>query len=217
MEDLKNRFLFFGNNSAIGKDSVIADPSKVYIGNNVRLRTNTCLALHSHGNKEQMLRIKIDDRTYGGIGTIIESYNQVIIEQDCLIGPRVFISDSQHEYSNPYLPIANQGFQSIDNQLVIKRGAWIGANATLIGNITIGYGSVIGANSVVTINVPPHTVVFGNPASILKIYHYKRKEWVKLHSDSEFLEILQERGEFEGYDDRYILEQVRAELDRNKM
>ncbi|RID84790.1 acyltransferase [Peribacillus asahii] len=216
MDELKNAFYYFGESIKIGQNLTLDDPSKIYIGNNVKLRQNVCLSLSKRGNQNQDLRIKLEDRVYVGMGTIIESYNQVIIEDDCLIGPRVFISDSQHEYSNPNLPIANQGIKSIVNRLIVKRGAWIGANVTLIGDISIGNGSVIGANSVVTMSVPSHCVIYGNPASVLKIYHYKKREWVQPHSDEEILEILQQRGNFEGYNDDYILASLKKELEKIK-
>ncbi|MGB9278112.1 MAG: DapH/DapD/GlmU-related protein, partial [Terrimicrobiaceae bacterium] len=51
---------------------------------------------------------------------------------------------------------------------LVKRGASIGSGATLLGGITVGEKAVVGAGSVVTKDVPPNTVVAGNPARILK-------------------------------------------------
>jgi acetyltransferase-like isoleucine patch superfamily enzyme len=51
---------------------------------------------------------------------------------------------------------------------LIKRGASIGSSATILCGVTIGEGAIIGAGSVVTRNVAPHTVVAGNPARVLK-------------------------------------------------
>jgi acetyltransferase-like isoleucine patch superfamily enzyme len=53
----------------------------------------------------------------------------------------------------------------------IKRGAQIGVNATLLPFVTIGEHAVIGAGSVVTKDVPPQTVVYGNPARVVKDIH----------------------------------------------
>jgi len=51
---------------------------------------------------------------------------------------------------------------------LIKRGASIGSSATILCGVTVGEGAIVGAGSVVTKNVAPHTVVAGNPARVLK-------------------------------------------------
>jgi acetyltransferase-like isoleucine patch superfamily enzyme len=51
---------------------------------------------------------------------------------------------------------------------LVKRGASIGSGATLLGEITVGENAIVGAGSVVTKDVPPDTIVAGNPARILK-------------------------------------------------
>lgn len=51
---------------------------------------------------------------------------------------------------------------------VIENNVWIGAHAIVLGNITIGHNSIVGAGSVVLKDVPPYTIVAGNPARIIK-------------------------------------------------
>ena len=51
---------------------------------------------------------------------------------------------------------------------VVKKGASIGSNATILCGITVGEGAIVGAGSVVTKDVPPHTVVAGNPAKVIR-------------------------------------------------
>ncbi len=58
--------------------------------------------------------------------------------------------------------------------IVIKNDVWIGANCTLIDNITIGNGAVIAAGAVVTKDVPPYAIVGGNPAKIIK-YRFSKE------------------------------------------
>ncbi|MFZ5753274.1 MAG: acyltransferase [Bacillota bacterium] len=202
------QFLFLGKNVKVETGINIALPSKTWIGNNVEIKRDVLFGIHPFGNAKQKMRIKVDDRTFIGQRVIIESYNQVIIEEDVMIASGVYISDSQHEYRNPQVPPIYQGTQSINNVLVIQRGVWIGHSATVLGNIVLGYGSVIGANCVVTTDIPSHCVVYGNPARILKIYHYQKQEWIKPQYDEELIEILQERGEFRGYNDKLILQSL---------
>lgn len=65
---------------------------------------------------------------------------------------------------------------------IIKDGVWIGMKSTIIPGITIGEGAVIGANSVITKDVAPYTIVAGNPAKTIKTRFNKRtiKELLKL-------------------------------------
>ena len=58
--------------------------------------------------------------------------------------------------------------------MIIGDDVWIAEGATLLGGITVGDGAVIGAHAVVTKDVPPRTVVAGNPARILKELEPKR-------------------------------------------
>jgi acetyltransferase-like isoleucine patch superfamily enzyme len=51
---------------------------------------------------------------------------------------------------------------------LISRGASIGSNATILAGVTVGEGAIVGAGSVVTKDVPPFTIVAGNPARVLR-------------------------------------------------
>lgn len=215
LEIPNNKFTYLGSNLSVEDGVVINNSTKTWIGNNVRLCSGALLtATHSKGNEQQRLRIKIEDRSFIGRNVILESFNQIIIKEDVMIAARAYLSDSQHEYGNANIPPIYQGLQDVNNVLEVQRGAWIGHSATLIGNITIGCGSVIGANSVVNFDVPSHCVVFGNPARVLKIYHYSLGEWIKPQTEDELINILETRGEFKGYDDRVIVEALRSEVSK---
>lgn len=207
LEEYREKFLFLGKGVKAEGNVTVNRPDKVWLGDKVTLRQNACLA-QTKGREEQKLRIKIADRSFVGRNSMLESFNQIILEEDVMLGPFVYISDSRHEYDNPFIPIRYQGFQSFENVLTIKRGAWIGAGAIILGDITIGCGSVIGANSVVSVDIPSHCVVMGHPARIYKIYHYKKKEWIVPDTEDQFLEVMETRGEFPGYDNKMILDYI---------
>ena len=76
----------------------------------------------------------------------------VTLEDDVFIGPHVCFTNDRVPPHDVYLPT------------LVKRGAAIGANSTIICGVTIGEDSLVGAGSVVTKNVPTHWRVFGNPA-----------------------------------------------------
>ncbi len=85
------------------------------------------------------------------------------IADDVMIGPNVSIITSGH----PLEPSQRRGFV-VAKPVVIERNAWIAANATIIGGVTVGENSVVAAGSVVTRDVPPNTLVGGNPARVIR-------------------------------------------------
>lgn len=89
----------------------------------------------------------------------VQLWDGVTIEDDVFIGPNV-------TFTNDKTPRSKQYPEKFLNTLV-KKGASIGANATILPGITIGLGSMIGAGAVVTQSVPPYATVVGNPARII--------------------------------------------------
>src|SRR5450830_266701 len=85
------------------------------------------------------------------------------IGDDVMIGPNVSIITSGHPISPSQRHTA-----VIAKPIRIERNVWIGAGATIIGGVTIGENSVVGAGSVVTRDVPSNTLVGGNPAKVIR-------------------------------------------------
>jgi len=119
--------------------------------------------------------ISIGKRVVVRPGSILEADlgegHEIIIEDDVLLGPGVHIYIDDHAFANPYVPIIDQGYEP-SQSVVIKKGAWIGANAIILRGVTIGENSIIGAGSVVTKSVPPRVVAVGCPAKIIKYLEY---------------------------------------------
>lgn len=113
--------------------------------------------------------------------------NDVLINEGCKIGGQRGISignfvllaynvnlvSENHEYRNYLLPIKTQGYYG--GPIYIEDDVWVGANAVVLPNVTIGRGAIVGANAVVTKDVPPYAIVGGVPAKILK-YRFGKKE-----------------------------------------
>lgn len=92
----------------------------------------------------------------------------VTIEDNVFVGHNVtFINDTYPRATN-----TNGGLQTEEDwkveRTIVKTGASIGSGATILSKITIGENSIVGAGSLVTKNVPPNTIVAGNPARILR-------------------------------------------------
>lgn len=90
----------------------------------------------------------------------VQLWDGIRIEDNVFIGPNVTFTNDRYPRSKQY----PEEFQ----QTIVKKGASIGANATILGGITIGEHALIGAGSVVTKNVPANELWVGNPAKKLK-------------------------------------------------
>lgn len=92
--------------------------------------------------------------------TIYHSAHGSVVSPDTIIGKNVSLRQNT--------TIGAKGFDGAENSPIIGDNVTIGPNVCIIGNINIGMGSVIGAGSVVVKDVPPFSVVVGNPARIIQ-------------------------------------------------
>lgn len=100
--------------------------------------------------------VKIGDRVT--IKSGVQLWDGIVIEDDVFIGPNATFTNDLFPRSKHYLEKYEK--------TVIRQGASVGANATILARVTIGSNAMIGAGSVVTRDVPPNAIVVGNPATI---------------------------------------------------
>jgi acetyltransferase-like isoleucine patch superfamily enzyme len=122
--------------------------------------------------------IYIGNRTRIGIGSTL--IGPVNIGDDVRLAQNVVVTGLNHQYQDVSVPISEQGIKT--EQIYIGDETWIGANAVILPGVFIGKHCVIAAGSVVTRNIPSHSVVAGNPARIIKSYHTETKEWERVNS-----------------------------------
>ena len=93
----------------------------------------------------------------------VEIYNpvKVILGEGAVISQGAFLCGASHDYKDPAFPI-------VEAPITVGKRAWIAARAIVLMGVNVGEGSVIGAGSVVTNDVPPRTVCAGNPARVVK-------------------------------------------------
>lgn len=150
------------------------DPSKIKIGKNSLVEG--ILIVNPYGGK-----ITIGDYVFIGRGTVIQSGVEIKIGNDVQISNNVYIVDNNaHEIDfierqETARKILKEGYHSLKDsgniirkEIIIQDNAWINFNCIILKGVTIGKGSIIGAGSVVTKDVPPNTLVAGNPAQIMK-------------------------------------------------
>lgn len=172
---VKNIFkkIKIGKKCYIGKNVKISNTKNVILQNNVSIRPNVDIFCES---------IKIGNNVDIGVRNRIGG--NVIIGNNVLFGPNNYIASNTHNYENVDVAIMFQGASNINKNnrgyLEIKDDSWIGTNCAIIGDIVIGKHCVIGANSVVTKDVPDYCVVAGNPAKIIKKYNFNTKKCEKV-------------------------------------
>jgi acetyltransferase-like isoleucine patch superfamily enzyme len=105
-------------------------------------------------------RCKISSHTFVCEGVTIEDF--------VFVGHGVaFINDSYPRATTPSGDLQTEADWKVE-PTVVKRGASIGSGSTILSKVTIGEGAIVGAGSVVTRDVPAHTIVAGNPARVLR-------------------------------------------------
>ncbi len=93
----------------------------------------------------------------------------VTIEDECFIGHGVvFINDSYPRATTDSGGLQSEADWTVE-RTVVKRRASVGSGATVLSKVTIGENAIVGAGSVVTKDVPPDTIVAGNPARVLRV------------------------------------------------
>ena len=121
---------------------------------------------------------------------LIVAVNEIVFGEFVLTAPGIFVGDASHEFRDVGVPITMQGLESDQNRVVIGSHSWLGIHAAIIGNLAVGVGAVIGANSVVTSSIPDYCVAAGQPARVLRAYDDRSGEWEKVTSDDHLADIL---------------------------
>lgn len=110
--------------------------------------------------------IEIGDDSSLGINCIIPY--DLKVGKDVMMGPFVIIIGENHQFSSRDIPMRLQGYQHY-SPVRIEDDVWIGARVIILPGITIGKGSIIGAGSIVTKDIPPYAICTGNPARVIRM------------------------------------------------
>ena len=169
----KKEFASCGRNSYIEYPFVVIGGKKIWIGDNVYGCKNLQLEAYTTYNGVSLEpKISIGNHVSIGYNTHIGAVNEILIEDNVMIASRVLITDHYHGKSDmeslktpPY-----QRKLYSKGKVKICRNAWIGENVSIMPGVVIGENSIIGANSVVTHDIPANCVAAGIPAKPIKQY-----------------------------------------------
>jgi acetyltransferase-like isoleucine patch superfamily enzyme len=162
----------------LGRGTTIGARSRLELGRSGRVVTGEDVWLSSE------VEIQTDTEVCIGLATTVQRRStingSVRIGRGCIFSPNVFVSSGTHPFREiPHLPIREQELhiekngRALDRPVWIQGDCWLGVNSVVCPGVTVGKGSVVGANAVVTRNVPPYSVVAGSPARIVG----QRMEW----------------------------------------
>lgn len=109
--------------------------------------------------------VVIGDRCLIGRGSSIVGHFSIRVGDDVYTGPNVYITDQNHAWSDPAVPIGRQA--APERPVSIGAGSWLGAGVVVVPGVTIGRHVAVGAASVVTKDLPDHSVAVGSPARVI--------------------------------------------------
>jgi acetyltransferase-like isoleucine patch superfamily enzyme len=153
-----HRFERFGTHCAIGKGVRIWGAVRIFIGSYCALFDDVIIS--------GVGTLRIGDGSSIGHNTVIVCRESIDIGDNVMIAAYCYVLDVDHEFDEINVPIPKQGLRI--KPVIIGNDVWVGAHTIILRGVKIGEGAVIGANSVITRDVPPYAIVAGNPARIVK-------------------------------------------------
>ena len=166
----------FGWHSVIISPLKINGPKNIIVGDNVTIEYKTWIASIPHTGMG-CSSLVIEDGCRIGHFNHIYATHSVILHKNVLTADKVYISDNYHGYEDIDIPVHQQPIVQ-NGEVEIGEGSWLGENVCVLG-VKIGKHCVIGANSVVTKDIPDYCVAVGSPAKIIKRYDFDSNSWKK--------------------------------------
>jgi acetyltransferase-like isoleucine patch superfamily enzyme len=168
--------------AAFGKGSIIVPPARVTMPEAIEIGDG--VVIHEHawisvvGAVEgHVPKLMIGDGTHIDRLCHIACVGTIEIQDQVLMGERVLIGDTFHEYEDVNTPVIGQPMAPPE-KITVERGSYIGLGAMLMPGVTVGEQAYVGAGALVTADVPPRSVAVGNPARVMKRYDDERATWV---------------------------------------
>lgn len=168
------RYRNVGAQTVIDRSVHVLGWRSVRIGRRSIIGGGSVLNVNNGGGR---LRIDIGDHVYVGRFGFFSNGALIRIGDYGLIGPGCRFLGADHVFADPFRPYIATGVTDT-GELVLGVNCWLGAGVTVLGGVTIGHGSVVGANALVTRDLPPFSVAMGSPARVVQRYDMARGTWI---------------------------------------
>ena len=184
-----SRFATEPQNLVIDKPYRLVNPQHMEIGDDVYLGPNSmlnCIVAYpsqvlnppaSVVPKTYSPKIVIGNKVSATGGLQVAACQEVVLEDEVLLATNVHMTDNFHGYEHVDLAYKFQHLWRA-GPIRIGRGSWLGQNVVVAPGITVGEMSIIGANSVVTSDIPPHSIAVGAPARVMRRWCERESNWV---------------------------------------
>lgn len=160
-----------------GEDCTIIGKENMSIGENSWFGSGCELyAYNSHFGQKLNSKLIVGNNVRVTARCRITCAGSIKIGNDVLIAPDVFITDHNHG-TNPEIPGGYSKQSLLIENVNIEEGVWLGHRACILPGVTIGKHSIIGANSVVTHDIPEFCMAAGAPAQIIKRWNKEKQKW----------------------------------------
>ena len=168
---ISHEFGSCGKGSTFGGFSSLIGAHFIHLGNHLYIGKDVIWEVRDEYRGQHFTpNLSFGNQSSFGDGGHISCVNNITIGNGVRIGRKVFITDNSHGASDRLLmdtpahlrPLYSKGPISIEDNV------WIGEMVCIMPGVTIGHGSIIGANAVVTHDIPPYSLVAGNPARIIR-------------------------------------------------
>jgi acetyltransferase-like isoleucine patch superfamily enzyme len=163
--------------AAFGPGSMMAFPTGAVFGERwIEIGEDTMIAeqvtlcagmMPGHDLGDQTV-LRVGSRCVIGRGSHIVAHHSILIGDDVFTGPYVYITDQNHAYADPDVPIGRQW--PVNTAVSIGAGTWLGAGTVILPGAHVGRNVVVAAGSVVRGTVPDRCVVAGVPARVVREY-----------------------------------------------
>lgn len=178
---LARRFAQFGKRSLVVAPTGIEGEQRIRIGSDVYVAAQSCLAAQPLTGTDAC-RLEIGDGSRIGRFNHIYATRSVVLGRKVLTANGVYIADNRHMFEDTGTAVVDQPVKQLADVL-IGDGAWLGHNVAIIG-ASVGRGSVIGANSVVTHDIPDFCIAVGAPARVIKRFDPTNGAWIAVERDA---------------------------------
>jgi len=168
----------FGEGSWIVPPARIVTPKAISIGRGVQILEHSWLSVVT-AIEGVTPRLVIGDGCSIVRMVHIACVGEVILEEDVLTSDRVFIGDTYHGYTDPEVAVRYQPM-AYPQTVRIGKGAFLGIGSIVLQGVTVGENAYVAAGAVVTKDVPPRTLVVGNPARAISHYDESVDKWVQV-------------------------------------